>query len=166
MEIAQDKRCVLSSHRFELLGENSKSGMGISRLLDFWVGLNAHSGWVRYHEFEEDRAFQRIQIPDELALAQTNPDPWLSPIDRENILEGEKHFQRASNFGLFTNGEALSRLAWFEYLSGDAEQSVELLGQAAEHQKGQARALSLYYRGTILNRLGRYQQARTSHDAA
>ena len=158
----------LSFYRFNLtsLGKIQKAGWGFLSFSIFWVGLNAHSGWVRYHEFEGDRAFQRIQIPDELALAQTNPDPWLSPIDRENILEGEKHFQRASNFGLFTNGEALSKLAWFEYLSGDAEQSVELLGQAADHQKGQARALSLYYRGTILNRLGRYEQARTSLDAA
>ena len=158
----------MSFYRFNLTssGRIQKAGWGFLGFSIFWVGLNAHSGWVRYHEFEGDRAFQRIQIPDELALAQTNPDPWLSPIDRENILEGEKHFQRASNFGLFVNGEALSKLAWFEYLSGDAEQSVELLGQAADHQKGQARALSLYYRGTILNRLGRYEQARTSLDEA
>ena len=77
-----------------------------------------------------------------MALAQINPDPWLSPIDRESISEGEKHFQAASNLGLFKNGDALSKLAWFEYLSGNAEQSVELLGQAADHQKdgGQAKA--------------------------
>ena len=113
-----------------------------------------------------DRAFQKLQIPDELALAQTNPDPWLSPSDRENIAEGKNHFQAASDFGLFVNSEALPKLAWFEYLSGDAEQSVQLLGQAAAHQHGQAKALSLYYRGTILNRLGRYEQARTSLDEA
>jgi len=101
-----------------------------------------------------------------MALAQANPDPWLTPLDRETILEGKKHFQAASNFGLFINGDALSKLAWFEYLSGDAEQSVALLSQAAAHQKGQASALSLYYRGTILNRLGRYEQARTSLDEA
>jgi len=155
-------------HRIALSssGKIQKVGWGFLAFSIFWVGLNGHSGWVRYHEYEGDRAFQRIQIPDELALAQTNPDPWLSSIDRENILEGEKHFQRASNFGLFINSEALSKLAWFEYLSGDAEQSVELLGQAADHQKGRARALSLYYRGTILNRLGRYEQARTSLDEA
>ena len=82
----------LSFHRFnlEVLGKNSNSGMGISSLLDFWVGLTAHSGWVRYHEYEGDQAFQKIQVPDELALAQINPDPWLSPIDRDNILDGEK----------------------------------------------------------------------------
>jgi tetratricopeptide (TPR) repeat protein len=158
----------LSFYRFDLKSRGSiqKAGWGFLIFSIFWVGLNAHSGWIRFHEYEGDRAFQRIQIPDELALAQTNPDPWLSSIDRESILQGEKHFQWASNFGLFINGEALSKLAWFEYLAGDAEQSVELLGQAAEHQKGQARALSLYYRGTILNRLGRYEQAQTSLDEA
>ena len=79
---------------------------------------------------------------------------------------GKKHLQAASNSGLFVNGEALPKLAWFEYLSGDAEQSVELLGQAAAHQKEDRQSFELYYRGTILNRLGRYEQARTSLDEA
>src|SRR5205814_274737 len=35
-----------------------------------------------------------------------------------------------------------------------------------EYEVGQAKALSLYYRGTILNRLGLYEQARTNLDAA
>ena len=39
------------------------------------------------------------------------------------------------------------------------------MAEAAERQKGQARALSLYYRGSILNRLGRYEQAQMSLDA-
>ncbi len=158
----------LSFYRFNLksAGRIRKAGWGFLSLAVVWIGLNAHSGWVRYHEYEGDRAFQKIQIPDELALAQTNPDPWLSPIDRENIVKGKKHFQGASNFGFFVNSEALSKLAWFEYLSGDAEQSVQLLEQAAAHQGGQAKGLSLYYRGTILNRLGRYEQARTSLDQA
>ena len=155
-------------HRFNLRssGKTQKGGWAFLAFSLLWVGLTAHSGWVRYHEYAGAQAFQNIQIPDELALAQTNPDPWLSPTDREAILEGKKHFQAASNFGLFINGDALSKLAWFEYLSGDAEQSVALLSQAAAHQKGQARALSLYYRGTILNRLGRYDQALTSLTAA
>jgi len=147
-------------------GRIQKAGWGFLSFAVVWIGLNAHSGWVRYHEYEGDRAFQRIQIPDELALAQTNPDPWLTPIDRENIVNGKTHFQGASNFGLFLNSEALSKLAWFEYLSGDAERAVQSLEQAAAHQKGQAKALSLYYRGTMLNRLGRYEQARTSLDEA
>ena len=82
------------------------------------------------------------------------------------MLDGKKHYQTAANSGLFVNSEALPKQAWFEYLSGDAERSVELLRQAATHQKEQAKALSLYYRGTILNRLGRYDEAQTNLDEA
>ena len=155
-------------HRFLLksAGKIQKAGWGFLAFSIFWMGLAAHSGWIRFHEYEGDQAFQRVQIPDELALAQTKPDPWLSPNDRASIAKGREHFQTASRFGLFANGSALGKLAWFEYLSGDAERSVELLGQAADHQKGQGKALSLYYRGTILNRLGRYEQARASLDQA
>ena len=158
----------LSFYRFDLKssGRIRKAGWGFVAFAVVWIGLTAHSGWVRYHEYLGDRAFRRIQTPDELALAQTNPTRWLSAIDRENILEGKNHLQAAAYFGLFTNSEALSQLAWFEYLSGDAEQSVALLGQAAAHQSGQGKALSLYYRGAILNRLGRYEQARASLDEA
>ena len=158
----------LSFHRLILKssGTIQTAGWAFLAFSIFAVGLNAHSGWVRFHEYEGHQAFQKIQVPDELALAQINPGLWLGPIDRDNILEGKKHFQAASDFGLFVNSEALPKLAWFEYLSGNAERSVELLDQAANHQKGQAKALSLYYRGTILNRLGRYEQARTNLDAA
>jgi tetratricopeptide (TPR) repeat protein len=41
-----------------------------------------------------------------------------------------------------------------------------MLGTAADHQQGEAKALSFYYRGAILNRLGRYEQALTSLDQA
>ncbi len=158
----------LSFHRLILKssGTIQTAGWAFLAFSIFAVGLNAHSGWVRFHEYEGDQGFQKIQVPDELALAQINPGLWLGPIDRDNIIEGKKHFQAASDFGLFVNIEALPKLAWFEYLSGNAERSVELLDQAANHQKGQAKALSLYYRGTILNRLGRYEQARTTLDAA
>jgi len=60
----------------------------------------------------------------------------------------------------------LPKLAWFEYLAVNTERSIQLLGMAAERQQGQAKALSLYYRGAILNRLGRYEQALTSVDQA
>jgi polyferredoxin/tetratricopeptide (TPR) repeat protein len=158
----------LSFYRFNLKssGRIREAGWAFVAFSVAWVGLNAHSGWIRYHEYLGDRAFQKIQIPDELALAQKDPAPWLGPIDRENIQEGKKHFQLASTFGLFANSEALPKLAWFEYLSGDAERSVELLGNAAARQKGRGKALSLYYRGTILNRLGRYEQAQLSLDEA
>jgi polyferredoxin/Flp pilus assembly protein TadD len=147
-------------------GKLRKAGWVFAGFAVIWVGLNAHSGWVRFHEYAGGRAFAQLQIPDELALAQSNPDSWLSPFDRENIMAGRNHLQAASRYGLFVNSDALPKLAWFVYLSGDAEQSVQLLGKVAAHQHGQARALSLYYRGTILNRLGRYDQARTNLDEA
>ena len=68
--------------------------------------------------------------------------------------------------GLFVNSEALPKLAWLEYLSGNTKEAVTLLGTAAERQRGQAKALSLYYRGAILNRLGRYEEALASLDQA
>ena len=79
---------------------------------------------------------------------------------------GEKHYQTAAKSGFFANGDALSKLAWLEFLSGRRRRSHGVLSEAADHQKGQAKALSLYYRGTILNLLGRYEQAQTSLDGA
>jgi tetratricopeptide (TPR) repeat protein len=128
--------------------------------------LNAHSGWVRYHEFLGNYAFQKVHVPDELALAQSNPSRWLSSADRENILNGKKHYDAASRAGLFVNSEALPKLAWFEYLLGNAAQSIQLLGQAASYQKDESKALSLYYRGAILNRVGRHEEALASLDEA
>jgi len=155
-------------HRFSLKssGNIQNAGWAFLACAVLWVGLSAHSGWIRYHERAGDQAFKKIQVPDELALAQANPDPWLTPADRQHVLEGKRHLQTASNSGLFSNSEALPKLAWFEYLSGEADQSTKLLSQAAALQKGQAKALSLYYRGTILNRLGRYEEAKVNLDAA
>jgi tetratricopeptide (TPR) repeat protein/ferredoxin len=158
----------LSFYRFTLksAGKIRKAGWAFAVFACVWIGLNAHSGLVRFHEFLGNRAFQKIQLPDELALAQLNPARWLGPADRDNILKGKRHFEAASKLGLFVNSEALPKLAWFEYLLGSAEKSIELLGQAAAHQRDQSKALSLYYRGAILNRLGRYQEARATLDAA
>jgi tetratricopeptide (TPR) repeat protein len=131
-----------------------------------WIGLNVHCGWVRYHEFLGNIAFNKVHLPDELALAQLDPARWLSPADRENIIKGKEHYLAASRTGFFVNNEALPKLAWFEYLLGDAEQSVQMLRTAAANQKDESKALSLYYRGAILNRLGRYDEARTTLDEA
>ena len=157
-----------SFYRFNLKssGRIKTAGWIFLSFAAVWIGLNAHSGWVRYHEHAGDRAFQKIQIPDELALAQANPAVWLSPADRENIGDGKTHFQGAASFGLFTNVEAVSKLAWFEYLAGDTEQSLQLLERVAGQQTGQAKALSLYYCGAIMNRLGRYEAAMASLDQA
>ncbi len=158
----------LSFYKFSLKSDGAikKAGYVFLAFAIVWIGLNAHSGWVRYHERAGAIAFETLQIPDELALAQKNPDQWLSPSDRKTIAEGKKHFELATNGGLFTNTEALPKLAWFEYLAGNTERSVDLLAEVSEHQNGQGRALSLYYRGSILNRLGRYDEALISLDLA
>jgi tetratricopeptide (TPR) repeat protein/ferredoxin len=158
----------LSLYRFNLKssGKMRKAGWAFAAFACAWIGLTAHSGLVRYHEFLGNVAFQKVQLPDELALAQINPVRWLSPVDRENILRGKEHYVAASRTGLFVNSETLPKLAWFEYLLGDAEQSVQTLATAASYQKGESKALSLYYRGAILNRLGRYEEARTGLDEA
>jgi tetratricopeptide (TPR) repeat protein/ferredoxin len=158
----------LSFYRFNLKasGRIRKAGWAFAIFACAWIALNAHSAWVRYHEFLGNVAFQKVQVPDELALAQANPARWLRPADRENIVQGKEHFESASKVGLFVNSEALPKLAWFKYLSGHADQSIQLLAQAAAHQNGESKALSLYYRGAILNRVGRYEEARESLDEA
>ena len=158
----------LSFYRFNLKssGKMHKAGWVFAGFACVWIGLNVHCGWVRYHEFLGNVAFNKVHLPDELALAQLDPVRWLSPADRENILQGKEHYLAASRTGLFVNNEALPKLAWFEYLLGDAAQSVEMLATAAAYQKDESKALSLYYRGAILNRLGRYDEARATLDEA
>ena len=154
----------LSFYRFNLKssGKIRQAGWAFLSFALLWIGLNTHSGFVRYHESAGAAAYQNIRIPDELALARTNPVQWLSQNERESIAEGKKHYHNIIDYGLFVNSEALPKLAWLEYLSGNTEQAVQLLGTAAEHQQGQSKALSLYYRGVMLNRLGRYGEAMTS----
>ena len=151
----------LSFYRYNLKASGAirKSGWVFLSFAIVWIGLNAHSGFVRYHERAGARAFESLKIPDELALARTNPARWLSAADRENIAAGKKHFGTAFSAALFTNKEALSKLAWIEYLSGNNDEALRLLAKAADYQSGQGKALSLYYRGAILNRLGRYEDA-------
>lgn len=158
----------LSFYRFNLKssGKFQKAGLVFLSFALLWIGLNIHSGWIHYHESAGARAFENIKIPDELALARTNPTRWLSASDNQNIVEGKNHFQTALNGGLFVNSYALPKLAWIEYLSGNTEQAINLLGASAERQQGEPKALSLYYRGAILNRLGRYKQALKSLDEA
>ncbi|MDQ6655392.1 MAG: 4Fe-4S binding protein [Verrucomicrobiota bacterium] len=130
------------------------------------LGLTAHSGWIRYHEYRGEAAFARLQIPDELALAQLNPETWMSPADRAQTAVGERSLRLASTTGLFTNGDALAKLGWFNYLAGEPERALQTLATAAAHQAGEAKALSLYYAGAIQNRLGHYADAKASLDRA
>ncbi len=158
----------LSFYRFNLKssGKMHKTGWTFVMFACAWIGLNVHCGWVRYHEFLGNIAFNKIHLPDELALAQLDPARWLSPVDRENITQGRGHYLTASRAGFFVNNETLPKLGWFEYLLGNPEQSVQTLRIAAAHQKDESKALSLYYRGAILNRLGRYEEARATLDEA
>ena len=158
----------LSFYRFNLKssGKIHKAGFAFAAFACAWIGLNVHCGWVRYHEFFGNIAFNKVHLPDEVALAQLDPARWLSPADRENIGQGKDHYLAASRTGLFVNNEALPKLAWFQYLLGDAAQSVQTLQTAAAHQKDESKALSLYYRGTILNRLGRHNEALATLDEA
>jgi polyferredoxin/tetratricopeptide (TPR) repeat protein len=158
----------LSFHRFVLKasGRVQRAGWTFAAFAVPWIALNAHSGWVRYHESVGTRAFEGIRIPDELALARADPDPWLSADDRSNVGKGTRHLRAAREGGLFVNTVALSKLAWLEYLGGNTEDALRLLDTAAEAQRGQGRALSLYYRGAILNRLGRQQEALAVLDQA
>ncbi len=158
----------LSFYRFNLKSSGSikTAGWVFLGVALIWTGLNAHSGWVRYHERAGALAFQSLVIPDELALARTTPEQWLSQAERKNVVDGKDHFHAAIDRGLFTNIEALPKLAWLDYLSGNAEGAVRMLGTAAGRQSGQGKAMSLYYRGAILNRLGRFDQALTDLDLA
>lgn len=158
----------LSFYRFNLkaAGKMKTAGWTFLACSFLWIGSNAHSGFIRYHESAGNRAFETVRIPDELALAQSDPVQWLSQADKANIGEGISHFETAGKFGFLVNVPALPKYAWLQFLSGNAERSAKLLDSAAAAQKGEGRALSHYYRGAILNRLGRYDEARTSLNEA
>lgn len=147
-------------------GEIKAAGWIFLALSFGWIALNVHTGFIRYHELFGTRAFEKIRIPDELALARPNPDPWLGASDKARIAEGRAYLSTATRFAFFTNADALPKLAWTEYLSGNTDRALELLERAAVHQTGERRALSLYYRGAILNRVGRYDEALVSLDRA
>ena len=119
-----------SFYRFNLKssGKIRKAGWAFAAFACGWIGLNAHCGWVRYHEFLGNLAFQKIKLPDE--------SPWPSSIllagsARLTVVtsSGRRTPPGASKLGLFVNSETLPKLAWFEYLLGDAEQSVQTLGE-------------------------------------
>ncbi|HMO80398.1 MAG TPA: 4Fe-4S binding protein [Pyrinomonadaceae bacterium] len=130
-----------------------------------WAGLVAHSGVVRYFESRAARAFEAIAIPDELALADANPGQWLGASDLQYATAGKRSFDSASGLSLFDNKEAISKRAWIEYLLGNNERALELLAEAAEKQSGSGGAISRYYRGAILNRMGRHEEALREMDA-
>lgn len=166
IKLLRTKNSTFFNYTLKSSGTIQNAGWAFLSFAVLWIGFNAHSGFVRYHEAAGARAFENIKIPDELALARANPARWLGATDRENIAAGREHFYRAFDAGIFVNKQALSKLAWIEYLSGNTDQSVKVLDTAVEHQEGPNKVLSLYYRGAILNRSGNYKQALASLDLA
>jgi tetratricopeptide (TPR) repeat protein/NAD-dependent dihydropyrimidine dehydrogenase PreA subunit len=158
----------LSFYRFNLRSSGTirKAGWAFLIFSVVWIGLNVHSGYVHYHEAAGARAFESLRIPDELALAQSNPAQWINDEDRQIILNGLGHLNSAKDSGLFVNSHALPKLAWFEFLSGNTDRAVELLQESANHQTAAGKALSLYYRGAILNRSRNYAGALSSLNMA
>lgn len=154
-------------HRFVLRSSGSfrTAGWVFLAFAVGWAGLVAHSGAVRYFESRAARAFEAIAIPDELALADANPGQWLGANDLQNARAGKRSFDSASSLSLFDNKEAISKRAWLEYLLGNNERALELLAEAAEKQAGSGSAISRYYRGAILNRMGRHEEALREMDA-
>lgn len=151
----------LSFYRYSLKtsGRITKAGWAFLAFAALWTGLNAHSGWIHYNERAGANAFESIVVPDELALAEADPRQWLAAADLKSIDDGRRYFDRAATSGLFVNKESISKRAWLEYLSGDATRAVELLAESADRLSGRERALILHYRGSILNRLGRTEEA-------
>lgn len=147
-------------------GKIKKAGWIFLSFAVVWIAWNAHSGFVRYHERSGSIAFESLQIPDELALAQVDPDQWLSTSDRQNIDVGKRHLYSAFDGGVLVNTYNLSKLAWFEFLSGNPEQAINLLGNVSKRQEGEQKALSLYYLGAIQNRLKRHDEAIANLDEA
>lgn len=147
-------------------GKLTVAGYAFLAVAFAWVGWNAHSGFVRYNESQGTAAYERLTLPDELALAQADPAQWLSAAEQANINSGKRYLERATRYGLFTNVDALPKLAWMEHLSGNTDEAVRLLGVAANHQSGQSLALSHYYRGAMLNRQGNHAEALTELDLA
>lgn len=151
----------LSFYRYSLKtsGRVTKVGWAFLAFAALWTGLNAHSGWIHYNERAGANAFESIRVPDELALAEADPRQWLAAADLKSIEDGRTYFDRAAASSLFVNKESISKRAWLEYLSGDATRAVDLLAASADRLTGRERALILHYRGSILNRLGRPEEA-------
>ena len=166
VKLARSENVTFLKYLLKNGGAFTRAGWIFSAFASIWIALVAHSGWIHYHESAGAAAYAKIQIPDELALARPNPRAWLSATDKENIADGRAHLNTAYRRGFFTNEFALPKLAWLEYLAGNTDESVQLLTEAAEHQEGQAFALSLYYRGAILNRLRRFDDGLKSLDEA
>ncbi len=147
-------------------GKFTPAGFAFLLFSTIWIMVGFHSGFIRFHESAGNNAYESLNVPDELALAQADPTHWLDADGTANVATGTYHFRQAARLGLLSNIDAMPKRAWMEFLAGNAEMAERILSKSAEMQTGQARALSLYYRGAILNRLGRSEEAMTSLDLA
>jgi hypothetical protein len=123
-------------HRFALKSKGRIQTAGWAFLICAagWIGLNAHSGWIHYHEIAGTRAFQKIRIPDELALAQVNPAPWIGPAEKQDVLTGESHLQTALTLG-YSTIDVPPNWSGLNTSPGAAERSSDFSAQAAERQR-------------------------------
>ena len=119
----------------------SSYGWAFIAFATVWLGLNLHSGIVRYFESTGAKAFEAVRLPDELALAQSDPRSWLTAADRDAIVLGRDSFRTAHKLGLLTNVPAISKWAWLEYLSGEENAAVDLLQRASVEQDGPSGSL-------------------------
>lgn len=147
-------------------GKFTTAGLAFAAFAILWIGVVIQSGVVRYFERSGNASFEALTIPDELGLAKADASEWLSPADRANINLGRDAFTTASSIGFFTNKEALSKHAWLEHLAGNTDVAIDRLAVAADNQTGQGRAIALYYRGALLNRKGRHEEAKSSLEAS
>jgi len=152
---------------------NLRNSKGVTRkgwifvaLASIWIGVNVHSGWIRYNEIGGAAAYESLRVPDELAIAQADPGTWLSDVEKENVRRGREYFYRSRSTALFTNKEAVAKLAWLEFFDGDASIAADRLAESAELMGGQTRGLNYYYRGAVLNTVGRYADAIQSFEKA
>ena len=159
---------TVTLHRIRLKAAGKLFPLGIVFLgFSFlWVATVIHSGYIRYNESAGRGVFENLRVPDELMLADPNPKQWLTVTQKSEIESGKEHYYRAERAALLTNTYAVSKLAWLEYVSGEREKALKRLSKATRVQEGKERALSFYYRGMILNRSGKYEQALKEFDSA
>lgn len=147
-------------------GKWRRAGLVFAGFAVLWTAFVVHTGWVHFNEANGNVAYAGIRLPDELALAKRNPDSWLTPTDRSSAVLTVSYLDRARKVSIFENDATLPKLAWAKFLTGDAERAVQLLSEDAARKEGEAKALSLYYRGAILSRLGRFEESIASLDAS
>ena len=71
----------LSFYRFNLKssGKMHKAGWAFAAFACAWIGLNAHCGWVRYHEFLGNLAFQQDSVARRTGPGAARSSPLAQP---------------------------------------------------------------------------------------